>query len=96
MSQQIALLAIKSLVNENKEPTLARVKSRLTSRIAMPIVIDAIKAYKQNPNILEQLATAPEVVNKGDVKPSLEQRVTKLETQLAQLLERVAQLEEKN
>jgi hypothetical protein len=93
MSQQIALLAIKSLVNENKEPTLALVKGRLTSRVPMPIVIDVIKAYKQNPDILKQLTSAPEVKQtKG--APSLEQRVTELETQVALLLKRIKQLEE--
>lgn len=92
MSQQIALLAIKSLVDENKEPTLALVKSRLTSRIPMPIVIDAIKAYKQNPNIIKQLATPP-ALNKTEPKHTLEQRVTELETQVAQLLKRIEHLE---
>lgn len=95
MSQQIALLAIKALVEENKEPTLALVKSRLTSRIPMPMVIDAIKAYKQNPNILKQVAAAPEPP-KMQSKPSLEQRVTELETQVAQLLKRIEQLEGNN
>ncbi len=95
MSQQIALLAIKTLVNENKEPTLALVKSRLTSRVPMPIVIDAIKAYKQNPDILKQLAT-PAETKQTEPKHSLEQRVTELETQLAQLVDRIKQLEANN
>ncbi|MDO6687359.1 MULTISPECIES: hypothetical protein [unclassified Agarivorans] len=92
MSQQIVLLAIKSLVDDNKQPTLALVKGRLNSRQPMPLVIEAINAYKRDPSIIEGLIPAEPAVTSTNT-PSMEKRVAELESQVAFLLERVTQLE---
>ncbi|MDO6765037.1 hypothetical protein [Agarivorans sp. 1_MG-2023] len=92
MSQQIVLLAIKSLVDDNKQPTLALVKGRLSSRQPMPLVIEAINAYKRDPSIIEGLTPAEPTVTPTNTL-SLEKRVAELESQVAILLKRVTQLE---
>ncbi|MPW27427.1 hypothetical protein F9L16_00195 [Agarivorans sp. B2Z047] len=94
MSQQIALIAIKALLDENKQPTLALVKGKLTTRLPMPTVIAALNAFKKDPSIVENLvAEAPPV--KKEPK-AIEQRVTELESQVQRLLQRIEQLEAKN
>ncbi|GDY25673.1 hypothetical protein AHAT_15630 [Agarivorans sp. Toyoura001] len=93
MSQQIVLLAIKSLVDDNKQPTLALVKGRLSSRQPMPLVIEAINAFKRDPSIIEGLTPAEPTVVASTNTLSLEKRVAELESQVAFLLKRVTQLE---
>ncbi|MEE1675624.1 hypothetical protein SNR37_000950 [Agarivorans aestuarii] len=95
MSQQIALVAIKALLDENKQPTLALVKGKLTTRLPMPTVIAAINAYKKDPSIVENLVVneAPPVEK---TPKAIEQRVMELENQVQQLLQRIEQLEAKN
>ncbi|BEU03881.1 hypothetical protein OAG1_26810 [Agarivorans sp. OAG1] len=94
MSQQIALIAIKALLDENKQPTLALVKGKLTTRLPMPTVIAALNAYKKDPSIVENLvAEAPPV---KEAPKAIEQRVMELESQVQLLLQRIEQLEAKN
>lgn len=92
MSQQVVLLAIKSLIDDKKQPTLALVKGRLRSRQPMPIVIEALNAYKRDPSIIEKLSPI-EPATPTTKNRSLEKRVDELESQVALLLERISQLE---
>ena len=94
MSQQIALIAIKALLDENKQPTLALVKGKLTTRLPMPTVIAALNAYKKDPSIVENLVAEAPPVKKAP--KAIEQRVMELESQVQLLLQRIEQLEAKN
>jgi hypothetical protein len=94
MSQQIALIAIKALLDENKQPTLALVKGKLTTRLPMPTVIAAINAYKKDPSIVENLVAEAPPVEKTPM--AIEQRVMELESQVQLLLQRIEQLEAKS
>ena len=46
--------AISSLIADNKTPSVALVKSRLTEAVPMPIIISALTAYKNDPSCIEQ------------------------------------------
>ncbi|MBD1564173.1 hypothetical protein P4S52_14415 [Vibrio sp. SA48] len=73
-----------SLHQQGKEPTVALVKARLTTSIPMPVIIAAIKSWKNAQRIPKiEVAT----------KQSDSDRVAKLESQVAELLARVATLE---
>ncbi|MDE1234686.1 hypothetical protein [Vibrio aestuarianus] len=73
-----------SLHQQGKEPTVALVKARLTTSIPMPAIIAAIKSWKNAQRIPKiEVAT----------KQSDSDRVAKLESQVADLLARVATLE---
>ncbi|MGY5452915.1 hypothetical protein ACVFI8_18505 [Agarivorans sp. MS3-6] len=95
MSKQVVLLAIKSLIDDNKQPTLALVKGRLSTRQPMPIVIEALNAYKRDPSIIETLSPLQPTLSPSK-SPSLEKRVDDLESQVALLLRRLSQLEAKD
>ncbi|WP_026970317.1 hypothetical protein [Aliagarivorans marinus] len=95
MSQELVLQAIKSLVDDGHQPTLALVKSRLAKRLPMPMVIEGLNAYKRNPKVLEQLpAAAAEQPASDSNEPVLAQRVSQLEAQLAEMVERIKKLEQ--
>ncbi|WP_432453864.1 MULTISPECIES: hypothetical protein [unclassified Agarivorans] len=96
MSQNIVLLAIKSLIDENKQPSLALIKARLSVRQPMPVVIAALNAYKRDPTIIKQLTIEQPVTTNKSERQSLEQRITHLESQLALLVTRINQLESKS
>ncbi|MDE1318661.1 hypothetical protein L9X50_11660 [Vibrio aestuarianus] len=73
-----------SLHQQGKVPTVALVKARLTTSIPMPAIIAAIKSWKNAQRIPKiEVAT----------KQSDSDRVAKLESQVADLLARVATLE---
>ncbi|UPW17162.1 hypothetical protein M0C34_13020 [Agarivorans sp. TSD2052] len=95
MSKQVVLLAIKSLIDDNKQPTLALVKGKLSTRQPMPIVIEALNAYKRDPSIIETLSPLQPTLSPSK-SPSLEKRVDDLESQVALLLRRLSQLEAKD
>ncbi|NLS13145.1 hypothetical protein HGP28_09610 [Vibrio sp. SM6] len=74
------------LGQQGKTPTVALVKARLTTAVPIPAIIAAIKSWKNMqhvPKIEVAAATSTEA-----------ERITTLETQVAQLLERVSQLEQ--
>ena len=55
----IVASAIKKLVQSGKTPTVALTKSKLSQPVAMPEIIAAIAAYKQDPSCVEQLHEEP-------------------------------------
>lgn len=58
--------AIKKLVQSGKTPTVALTKSKLSQPVAMPEIIAAIAAYKQDPSCIEHLSETsaqPQVVS---------------------------------
>lgn len=76
---------LNALQQQGKEPTVALVKSRLSTSVPMPALITAIKSWK-NANRIPKV----EIAAKADSESS---RIEKLEQQVAQLTQRVEQLE---
>ncbi len=78
---------LNALQQQGKEPTVAMVKSRLSTSVPLPAIITAIKSWKKA-NQVPKIEVA--------AQPSLEvDRVTQLEQTVEQLIKRVEQLEEK-
>ncbi|CAH0526699.1 hypothetical protein [Vibrio hippocampi] len=83
---------LNALHSEGKEPTVALVKARLTSKVPMPAIISVIKSWKSTKRVPK--VEIAEQDTQQDNK--LEQRVAELESQVRQLLERITLLEQKN
>ncbi|MDD1783773.1 hypothetical protein LRP49_21575 [Enterovibrio sp. ZSDZ35] len=79
--------AINSLVSDGKEPSIALIKSRLTSPIPMPLIISALQRWKKN-------GTVPKV-EKVDAPLDAETRIAELEKQVSTLTERLNALEKR-
>ena len=63
--QDIVIATIGKLLTANKQPNVALVKANLPQPVPMPIIIDVLARYKQNPNDfkrdLEQAHQQPEI-----------------------------------
>lgn len=79
--------AILLLEQQGKQPTVALVKSKLSSNVPMPAIIAAIKNWKSSKPL-------PKVEIAAETR-SAEERITQLEEQVAQLTARIKELEEK-
>ncbi|MDO6707788.1 hypothetical protein [Photobacterium sp. 1_MG-2023] len=80
--------AIQSLISEGKEPSVALVKARLREPLPIPVIIQALKSWKQH----AQLPDIPQ----AKAKPLNDQaRIAQLESQVAELTERLAALEQR-
>lgn len=75
------------LQQQGKEPSVALVKSRLSTPLPMPALIAAIKSWKQTQQV-------PKLDNQQQANISDQQRITQLEQQVALLLKRIEQLEQ--
>lgn len=78
--------AITSLIAEEKEPSVALIKSRLAEPLPMPLIIKALQAWKKN-------AKVPKI-EKSEQSLSQEERIKQLEAQVAVLTARLEQLEQ--
>lgn len=76
------------LQQQNKEPTLALVKARLTKPVPLPAIISAISRWKSNLQMLNVEITKNDLPHQSD-----RIRIEKLEQQVAELCQRVADLE---
>lgn len=84
---QIIEQAIHSLLQENKEPSVALIKNKLSEPVPMPLIIKALQAWKQTGRL-------PKIVK--EEKPiDLELRITELENQIKILNKRLLLLENK-
>ncbi|CAM3599088.1 hypothetical protein VA7868_02211 [Vibrio aerogenes CECT 7868] len=84
ISQELTAV-IEALIKEGKEPTVALVKSRLTTKVPIPAIIATIKSWKSTQR-----------VPKVQVKTlSDKERIEQLEKQVAELAHRLAILETK-
>lgn len=79
--------AIQSLMTEGKEPTVALVKARLREPLPMPVIIQAIKSWKQH-------AKVPKITETQAAPVSDSERIAQLEAQVATLTTRLAALEQ--
>ncbi|USD36790.1 MULTISPECIES: hypothetical protein [Ferrimonas] len=82
--------ALGRLHRQGQTVSLATLKGQLSGSYPMPVLIQAIKHYKQNPDSVLQLS--PEVT---DVPPVAEpdDRLARLERQIQALTARIEQLE---
>jgi len=76
--------AIAALVAENKTPTVALTKSKLSEPVPMPLVIAGLTAYKNDPNCINtQPVATPKA--KGTEQSQLDRIEQKLDRLLALL-----------
>lgn len=54
--QDIVTATISKLLATNKQPNVALVKANLSQPVPMPIIIDVLARYKQNPSDFERQA----------------------------------------
>ncbi len=79
---------LSALQQQGKEPTVALVKSRLSTNVPMPALITAIKSWKSANRVPKVEVAANKVTSEVDRVEQLEQTVT-------QLVKRVEDLEAK-
>ncbi|MFY8297997.1 hypothetical protein AAEU28_04225 [Pseudoalteromonas sp. SS15] len=80
--------AIAALVAENKTPTVALTKSKLSEPVPMPLVIAGLTAYKNDPNCINtQPAAAPKAkATEQSQLDRIEQKLDRIEQKLDRLL----------
>ncbi|WP_120513920.1 hypothetical protein [Photobacterium salinisoli] len=79
--------AISTLIAEGKEPSVALVKARLSEPLPMPVIIQALKSWKQH-------AKVPEIKTRDAAQLSDSERIAALEQQVASLTARLSALEQ--
>ncbi|PKF80833.1 hypothetical protein CW749_03400 [Vibrio sp. vnigr-6D03] len=77
-------VAIQSLADQGKEPTVALVKTRMKTPAPMPAIIAAIKSWKSSSHIPK--------VEVGVSEPSSNERVALLEAQIAAFSKQIEDL----
>ncbi len=81
--------AIRSLVNQGKEPTVALVKTRMTTPAPIPAIIAAIKSWKSSSFIPKLEVTVNDtskdkrIMDLEETVLDLTQRIEKLESQIS-------------
>ncbi|SHF65421.1 hypothetical protein [Vibrio gazogenes] len=90
ISQELESVILQ-LVNEGKEPTVALIKARLSTKIPIPAIVTTIKRWKSSQQIPKV-----EVAVESSASSETEQRIARLEQQIADLVSRVAQLEQQS
>ena len=91
MSNQEIITICQQLHSEGKTPSVALIKSRLSGPVSMPIIISAIKSWKNNPK--QQVTDT--LTRPKENHPTLEDRVAKLEDQVNDLLKVIDSLNRK-
>lgn len=76
---------IASLVSDNKQPSIALIKARLTTPLPIPVIIKALQAWQKN-------AKVPHIEKQQRVLTA-DQRIEQLEQQVLALSTRLARLE---
>ncbi|MDO6718341.1 hypothetical protein Q4575_02960 [Psychrosphaera sp. 1_MG-2023] len=90
-SSEIARICAK-LVADGKEPTVALIKGKLSTKTALPLIIDGLKRWKNNPNA----SLEPETTEQKQQQPiSLDQRVSDLEALVGQLTNEISELKKR-
>ncbi|WED21191.1 hypothetical protein L3Q72_11140 [Vibrio sp. JC009] len=77
---------LQELSNQNKQPTVALVKARLSSPVPMPAIIAAIKSWKGSNRV-------PKIEVAAKTEGAAEERIARLETLVAELSARIEKLE---
>ncbi|ASA56589.1 hypothetical protein [Vibrio gazogenes] len=90
ISQELESVILQ-LVNEGKEPTVALIKARLSAKIPIPAIVTTIKRWKSSQHIPKV-----EIAVESSASSATEQRIARLEQQVADLVSRIAQLEQQS
>ncbi|SJN53408.1 hypothetical protein RND59_01600 [Vibrio ruber] len=89
ISQELESVILQ-LVAEGKEPTVALIKARLSSKIPIPAIVTTIKRWQSSQQIPKVEIAAPPAAS------ATEQRIAQLEQQVADLISRISQLEQQS
>jgi len=97
MSQQIVFKVIAQLLKEGKTPTTALIKSRLPHPLPMAEILQALTAWRRNPQLAKQAgedvsAPAKPADASTTTLESLQRRIEQLEQQVAILNQKVSGL----
>ncbi|MCJ8320844.1 MAG: hypothetical protein MJK12_14490 [Colwellia sp.] len=65
ISEEILIIANK-IANEGKKPTIARVKTKLTSNVPLPILISTLRVWQHEPTFTSIKATTLAEVELGE------------------------------
>lgn len=83
--QDIVIAAISKLLAAKKQPNVALVKANLSQPVPMPVIIDVLARFKQNPSDFEKNAT--EQTTKPTVQTAHTQsQLDRIEAKLDKLL----------
>lgn len=83
--QDIVIAAISKLLAAKKQPNVALVKANLSQPVPMPIIIDVLARYKQNPSDFEQ--NARQIIAKPNKQTEQTQsQLDRIEAKLDKLL----------
>lgn len=83
--QDIVIAAISKLLAAKKQPNVALVKANLSQPVPMPVIIDVLARFKQNPSDFEK--NAAEQTTKPTVQPVHSQnQLDRIEAKLDKLL----------
>lgn len=83
--QDIVIAAISKLLAAKKQPNVALVKANLSQPVPMPVIIDVLARFKQNPSDFEK--SAAEQTTKPTVQPVHSQnQLDRIEAKLDKLL----------
>lgn len=83
--QDIVIAAISKLLAAKKQPNVALVKANLSQPVPMPIIIDVLARYKQNPSDFDKNAT--QIIAKPNMQTEQTQsQLDRIEAKLDKLL----------
>ncbi|AIY65787.1 hypothetical protein [Pseudoalteromonas piratica] len=83
--QDIVIAAISKLLAAKKQPNVALVKANLSQPVPMPVIIDVLARFKQNPSDFEK--NAAEQTTKPTVQTAHSQsQLDRIEAKLDKLL----------
>ena len=83
--QDIVIAAISKLLAAKKQPNVALVKANLSQPVPMPVIIDVLARFKQNPSDFEKYAA--EQTTKPTVQTAHSQnQLDRIEAKLDKLL----------
>jgi hypothetical protein len=83
--QQIVIATIAKLVAQKKQPSVALVKAHLTQAVPMPVIIDVLARFKQNP---DEFISEQQICETTTEQPQLnnDTQLDRIEKKLDQLL----------
>ncbi len=79
--ENFVLDAIKHITAEGKSPSVALIKSHLSQKVPMPVIIQVLGKFKQNPDIISHIgSSANRIENTSEISQldRIEQKLDRL------------------
>ena len=94
MSYNEIIAICQQLEKEGKEPSVALIKSRMTKKAPMPVLITGLQQWRANPKA--KVSFEKEELSKSSNEKSLQDRVTDLEAIVQELQQEIAALKRRD